>query len=140
MANGTGASRIGRFLGGAVMGLIVCTIGLVALSLAAPLPDRPVVEVEVPGGAAVQAVDPAAGAGTGTPVPETVTIPAEDVTVVPAGEATGQARPSTPADEGSAVPQATSQAEAAGDGDAPQAGNPDVGDSFMAPQSPSPSQ
>lgn len=140
MAKGRGGSRIGGFLRGVLVGLVVCAIGAVALSLSAPVPEREAIRVEpvTPGGSAVEGAAPvgtaeqeAATAPASEPVAEPAgpaTAPAVDVTVVPAGE------PEAPAGaaEAEVAPQATWP-----QGEPPAEGTPPAGESeFSAPQAP----
>ncbi len=126
MADGRGGSRAGGFLRGVIMGLIVCAIGAVALSLSTPPPERgaPAVGTVVPDGTAAQgALAPA---------------PSPDVTVVPADQPTEPAVASPPSGEDAVAPQATFEtAPPAGDAATPPAQDTD---SFSAPQTPSTGQ
>jgi hypothetical protein len=100
MANG-GGSRTGGFLRGVLMGLVVCAIIAVALSLWAPLPEDVAPE---------QTAAPGAGSAEGT-APDTTTEPgtaagAGPETGTTGGTATGSA-PAAPAEGTGAGGQGT---------------------------------
>lgn len=120
MANG-GGSRIGGFVRGVLMGLVVCAIGVVALSLSAPVPERAAPGDALPSGA-LDGAGPAATAEPAADVEETDTAPAVEVITetVPVTEP--------------ATPQATPQPEPAPeDAETPATDS----DAFTAPQAPS---
>ena len=140
MAKGKGGSRVGGFFRGVLVGLVVCAIGAVALSLSAPVPEREAIGVEpaTPGGSAIEGMAPvgtaeqeAATAPASDAVAEPAgpaTAPAVDVTVVPAGEPEATAG----AVEGEVAPQATWP-----QGEPPAEGTPPAGESeSTAPQAP----
>jgi hypothetical protein len=146
MADG-GGSRIGGFFRGVFLGLLVCAIATVALSLSAPTPERaaPGDEAGVPGGAAADQEAPAgtaepeatapatatAPAGEPAPaVPQTGEPPAAEVIVVPSEGATDSAGSPTPAGD-SATPQPTWETEPATGDAAPATQDSDA---FSAPQ------
>jgi hypothetical protein len=109
MANG-GGSRIGGFIRGVLVGLVVCAVAAVALSLWAPLPERGPIEMIEPGApGAAGVLDPAAGAPEATPPADVTGIPAEPV---PGGAESGTAG------TGETVPQPTLPDATSGAGEA----------------------
>ena len=154
MANRGGGSRIGGFIRGVLVGLVVCGIAAVALSLSAPVPERGAVggapEAPVPSGAAVgpaAAPEPEATATEGAAEPESraaapaagsaepATAPAVDVTVVPPEGTADGTEPPPPAEEGAVAPQAIWQTGPATGGAGAPAAEED--DSFSVPAPPS---